>query len=130
MARLSAAGRGVVDRLQAARGPLRLTVDGQPVELDVVAALSIVARSRGLLGRRSVPHALLLHPCSSVHSIGMMVALEVAYLDRDLEVLDVAHLPPWRVQLPRRRAVAVLEAAPGALSASGVVPGARLGVVP
>lgn len=130
MARLSAEGRGVVDRLRAAREPLRLTVDEQPVELDVVAALSILARSRGLLGRRSVPHALLLHPCSSVHSVGMMVALQVAYLDRDLEVLDVTDLPPWRMHLPRRRAVAVLEAAPGALSACGVTPGVRLGVVP
>lgn len=104
----------------------RLVVDGEPVALDVEVARTVLRRSVGLLGRREVPTALLLHPCSSVHSLGMLTALEVAYLDPDLTVLEVLDLPRWRVHRPRRRAAAVLEAAPGALTACGVRAGRRL----
>jgi uncharacterized membrane protein (UPF0127 family) len=103
-------------------------VDGEPVALPVEVARTLRRRSVGLLGRREVPTALLLHPCSSVHSLGMLTDLEVAYLDRDLTVIEVLDLPRWRVHRPRRGAAAVLEAAPGALSGCGVRPGARLGL--
>lgn len=129
MAKLSAHGRDVVDRLREASGPLPATLDGRPVDLTMTAALSWASRGRGLLGAREVPHALLLHPCASVHSLGMRVPLEVAYLDPDLVVVDLCDLPRWRLHLPRRRAVAVLEAAAGGLSACGARVGARLGVV-
>lgn len=124
MPRLSPAAAATV---RAAAAPsARLRVDGAPVALDVEVARTVLRRSIGLLGRREVPTALLLHPCSSVHSLGMLVALEVAYLDADLTVLEVLDLPRWRVHRPRRRAAAVLEAAPGALTACGVRPGRRL----
>ncbi len=126
MARLSARARTALEGLGA---PRQLTVDGQRVDLSVEVAASLRQRTVGLLGRRAVPVALLLHPCSSVHSIGMRIDLEVAYLDRDLHVLEVTHLPRWRVHLPRRRAAAVLEGARGTLTAIGLRPGSRLGVV-
>ncbi|MGN6301116.1 MAG: DUF192 domain-containing protein [Angustibacter sp.] len=128
MARLSSAARAAVDQPADGDPPARLVVDGRVTGLGVDVARSVLQRSRGLLGRREVPTALLLHPCSSVHSLGMRVDLQVAYLDRDLRVLEVADLPRWRVHRPRRRAAAVLEAAPGALTACGVRPGARLAV--
>src|SRR3954453_21986749 len=126
MARLSPQARTAVDGLGA---PAPLTVDGRPVALDVEVAASLRRRTVGLLGAREVPVALLLHPCSSVHTLGMRVDLEVAYLDRDLEVLEVTDLPRCRMHRPRRRAAAVLEAAPGALTAVGLRAGARVGVV-
>jgi uncharacterized membrane protein (UPF0127 family) len=129
VARLSAQGREVVDRLRGAAGPVQATFDGRPVDLTMTAALSLASRSKGLLGATQVPDALLLHPCSSVHSIGMRIPLEVAYLDRDLVVVDLCDLPRWRMHLPRRRAVAVLEAQAGQLSACGAGVGSRLGVV-
>lgn len=105
-------------------------VDGHPTHLGVDVARTLWQRSRGLLGRREVPTALLLHPCSSVHSLGMRIDLEVAYLDAHLTVLEVVDLPRWRVHRPRRRAAAVLEAAPGALTSCGVRPGVRLTLGP
>lgn len=128
MARLAPAARAAVDQPTRAGAPARLVVDGRLTGLGVDVAASVLQRSRGLLGRREVSRALLLHPCSSVHSLGMRVDLQVAYLDRDLVVLEVVELPRWRLHRPRRRAAAVLEAAPGALSACGVRPGARLSV--
>lgn len=125
MARLSPQARVAVGGLAAAAA---LTVDGRPTGLDVEVADSLWRRTVGLLGRREVPVALLLHPCSSVHSLGMRVDLEVAYLNRELVVLEVAALPRWRVHRPRGGAAAVLEAAPGALVAAGLRPGSQLGV--
>lgn len=105
-----------------------LVVDGVGTGVPVTVAATAWARTRGLLGVAHVGDvgALLLTPCSSVHSVGMRVDLDVAYLDRGGVVLDVAPLPRNRVHLPRRRARSVLEAAPGALAGWGVVPGARV----
>lgn len=126
MARLSRTARDVV----TAVGDVgELSVDGLTVGLQVEVARTLARRTLGLLGRRGAPRALLLHPCSSVHSLGMLIDLQVAYLDRDLRVIEVADLPRQRVHLPRRRAVAVLEAEPRVLSRLGVRPGAALGLV-
>lgn len=114
-----------------AAGPVgELTVDGTCVGLRVEVARTVGRRTVGLLGRREVTGALLLHPCSGVHSIGMLVDLEVAYTDRDLRVLEVTDLRRWRMHVPRRRAVAVLEAAPGRLTAAGLRRGSQLGLAP
>ncbi|GAB3676881.1 DUF192 domain-containing protein [Angustibacter aerolatus] len=127
MARLAPAER---ERLRACGDRGRLHVDGAPVDLVVDVARSLGRRTVGLLGRREVPGGLLLHPCSSVHSLGMLTDLEVAYLDRELQVLEVTRLPRWRMHLPRRRAVAVLETAVLGLTARGVRPGSVLHLEP
>lgn len=96
---------------------------GVPLEV----AASYRARARGLLGRDGIDGAMLLTPCSSVHTFRMRFAIDVAYLDRDLTVLAVVRaMPPGRLGLPRPRARHVLEAAAGAMEAWGVRPGGRL----
>ena len=77
-------------------------------------ATSLAQRSKGLLGRKGYEGALVLHHTRSVHSLGMRFALDVAFLDRNLVVVGVTHLPPWRMALPRRRGRSVLEAEAGA----------------
>lgn len=106
---------------------LRLLCDGADVGVVAVAA-SFGARLRGLLGESPVRRCLLLEPCSSIHTLGMSEALDVAFCTADLEVLDVRTVPPWRpwVAVPGTRSV--LEAAAGALSMMGVRPGLRLAV--
>jgi uncharacterized membrane protein (UPF0127 family) len=85
---------------------------------DVLAsaevATSIIQRSKGLLGKKGYEGALVLHHTRSVHSIGMRFPIDVAFLDRKLVVVDVTHVPPWRIALPRVRARSVLEAEAGA----------------
>jgi len=77
-------------------------------------ATSPLARARGLLGRDGLEGALILPRTRSVHSIGMRFPLDVAFLSRDLEVMDVVSLPPWRLTWPRLRCRMVLEAEAGA----------------
>jgi uncharacterized protein len=86
------------------------------------------SRSRGLLGRDSLDGALLLRPASSIHTLGMRFAIDVAYCDRDLTVLDVVTMAPWRVGRPRRRARAVIEAEAGSFDRWRLRPGDELEV--
>ena len=91
-------------------------------------AASYRARTRGLLGADGLAGALLLTPASSVHTVRMRFAIDVAYLDRRLRVLAVRTMPPGRVGRPRLRARHVLEAEAGALARWGVARGVRLEV--
>jgi len=97
---------------------------------DVLASAEVAdtyaARTRGLLGRSSYEGALVLTRTRSVHTIAMRFPIDVAFLDKDLTVLDVVHLPPWRLTVPRRKCRSVLEAEGGAFERWGLREGDRL----
>ncbi|WP_236240171.1 DUF192 domain-containing protein [Streptomyces sp. CC228A] len=99
---------------------------GIPLEI----AASYARRARGLLGRAGLEGALLITPCASVHTFRMRFTIDVAYLDRDLNVLAVRTMRPGRLGLPRLRARSVLEAEAGAMERWGIRPGTRLSVHP
>ncbi|GHD45508.1 hypothetical protein GCM10010335_51350 [Streptomyces galbus] len=103
---------------------------GDPVRVALEIATSYRARTRGLLGRDGVTGALLLSPANSIHTFGMRLAIDVAYLDRHLRVLAVRTMPPGRLGLPRVRARHVLEAEAGAMRGWGLEAGARVEVRP
>ncbi|MEU6483205.1 DUF192 domain-containing protein [Streptomyces sp. NPDC046887] len=106
-----------------------LAVPGREDPVRTVIAASYRSRRRGLLGRDGIEGAaMLLTPCGSVHTFGMGFAIDVAYLDRGLRVLDVVTMAPGRLGRPRLRARHVLEAEAGALAGWGVGPGVRLSV--
>ncbi|BCM69190.1 MULTISPECIES: DUF192 domain-containing protein [Streptomyces] len=96
------------------------------VPLEIAA--SYRARTKGLLGRDAVDGAMLLSPASGVHTFGMRIPVDVAYLDRRLRVIAVRTMPPGRLGLPRLRARHVLEAEAGAMAGWGVRVGVRVAV--
>jgi hypothetical protein len=83
----------------------------------VLAAASMASagssRWRGLLGRDGFDGVLVLPRTRAVHTIGMRFAIDVAFVDRELRVLDTTTMVPWRIGRPRR-CWAVLEAEAGA----------------
>lgn len=85
---------------------------------DVLASLetadSIASRLRGLLGRDSIDGAFLIKPAMSVHTLGMRFAIDVAYCDGTLTVIDTVTMRPNRVGVLRPRARCVIEARAGA----------------
>ncbi|MFD9971557.1 DUF192 domain-containing protein [Streptomyces sp. NPDC059015] len=105
-----------------------LTVPGREDPVELLVAASYGARYRGLLGRDGLDGALMLTPCTSVHTFRMRFAIDVAYLDRELRVLDVHTMRPGRLGLPRLRSRHVLEAEAGAMAQWGVRPGVRLAI--
>ncbi|MFF8956613.1 DUF192 domain-containing protein [Streptomyces sp. NPDC014894] len=117
-------GRG--ERWRDGTGALWVEGRAEPVPLEIAA--SYARRQRGLLGRDGVTGALLLTPCGGVHTFRMRFAIDVAYLDRELRVLDVHTLRPGRLGRPRLRARHVLEAEGGAMADWGVRRGARVRV--
>ena len=87
---------------------------------EVLASLEVAdaraARRTGLLGRDGFEGALLLRPARSVHTLGMRFPIDVAWCDRDLNVVRIARLPRNRLSRPVLRARSVLEAEAGAFA--------------
>ncbi len=109
----------------------QLVVRGERAEVSVLLeiASSYRARTKGLLGRDSVDGAILLSPASSVHTFGMRIPIDVAYLDRRLKVIAVRTMKPGRLGLPRLRSRHVLEAEAGVMAGWGLRVGVRVDVV-
>jgi hypothetical protein len=114
----------------AARCVLRNARHAGIVARTIETAFDSATRNRGLLGRSGLAddHALILAPCSSIHTFFMQFAIDVAFVDRDGVVLRIRKaLRPWRLQVAFR-AFAVIELAPGRLDRSDTRIGDRLHV--
>ena len=92
--------------------PVWLVSEGRVLAAAQLAT-SRTDRRRGLIGVTSVEQPLVLTPCSWVHTIGMKVPIDVAYVSADGIVLDTETLKPWRVGPNNRRSHFVVEAAAG-----------------
>jgi uncharacterized membrane protein (UPF0127 family) len=107
---------------------LRNARHGGVVARTIEAAFDSPTRNRGLLGRLGLAddHALILAPCSSIHTFFMQFAIDVAFVDREGGILRVRRaLGPWRLQIAFR-AFAVIEFASGSLDRSDTKAGDRL----
>ena len=86
-------------------------------------------RAVGLLGTSNLqPGAgLWIRPCRGVHTCGMRYSIDVVALDASGTVIDlVAGFRPWRVRLPTRGVIGVLELPAGTLAATGTRLGHRV----
>lgn len=126
--------------------PVRQRKDSRPVAVSklivnltrgtVVCEQAVLAdgpllRLRGLMGRRELPptEGMLLVPAPSVHTAFMRFALDLLFLDADLQVMKVVdELRPWRIA-GQRRARSVLELAAGECARRGVEVGDRLAML-
>jgi uncharacterized membrane protein (UPF0127 family) len=98
---------------------------GEAVAARVIAAFDSSSRRQGLLGRGALPRgeALILAPCSSVHTAFMRFPLDLVFLDRRGRVLKTsAGVRPWRIRAAWR-AFAVVELAAGSVQRSGTASG-------
>ena len=104
----------------------------KPVATLVEIAATRTTRRRGLLGRDRLEgtSAMLLAPCTAVHTAGMRFAIDVVFVDRQgYAVKVVRNLRPWRIALAARGR-AVIEMAAGTLGWGQVLPGDRLYLAP
>ncbi|MGH9043495.1 MAG: DUF192 domain-containing protein [Acidimicrobiales bacterium] len=99
--------------------------DGQ-VLAAAERAESVLDRTRGLLGHRQYSGAMLLPRTRSIHSMGLRFPLDVAFLDREMVVVEMVTLSTWRFTMPRIRASQVLEAKAGAFERWGLCSGDHL----
>jgi uncharacterized protein len=102
---------------------------GEVVADRVLVAATHATRAIGLLGRSALEpgEGLWIVPSRGVHTCGMRFAIDVLALDDCGVVVDrVTALKPWRVRLPRRGTVGVLELPAGVLDATGTRIGHRI----
>jgi hypothetical protein len=105
------------------------TTRGTELAGDARAARGFWPRLVGLLGRRSLApgEALLLDPCTSVHTAFMRFTIDVVYLDGERRVLKVVpNLRPFRVSAVLRARAAVIELPAGTIAATNTQPGDQL----
>lgn len=98
---------------------------GMSLATRLIAAFDSPTRRQGLLGRSGLAagDALILAPCSSIHTAFMRFPIDVLFLDRAGRVLRaVPDVHPWRVRMTWR-GFAVVELPAGTLSASDTRPG-------
>ncbi|MFB7500297.1 DUF192 domain-containing protein [Streptomyces sp. NPDC056161] len=107
-------------RWRDGQGTLIVRGERGEVSVPLEIAASYRARTRGLLGRDAVNGAIMLSPAVSVHTFGMRIPIDVAYLDRRLNVIAVRTMKPGRLGLPRLRSRHVLEAEAGVMAGWGV----------
>ena len=115
----------------AVGGALRNVSNAQVVAAYVELAVTRAARRRGLLGRDSLEpgHAMLIAPCSSIHTWFMRFPIDVIFVARDGRVVKTrAAMPPWRLAAAPR-SYAVVELASGAIAKANVTIGDRLELV-
>jgi len=96
--------------------------------LQVRIADSFAARALGLLvGTPLGPaEALLIAPCSSIHTLGMRYPIDVVFLDRDARIARVfREVRAGRIRLALG-ARAALEMCAGAAGQQGLAAGVRL----
>jgi uncharacterized membrane protein (UPF0127 family) len=101
---------------------------GSVVASAVELAAKSAERRRGLLGRDGLDSsaALIIAPCSSVHTFFMRFVIDVVFVARDGRVVKIARdLKPWRIA-GSLRAYAVVEMAGGGAARSDVRVGDRL----
>lgn len=104
----------------------------EPVATSVEIAATRKSRRRGLLGRDGLDEAsaMLLAPCTAVHTVGMRFAIDVVFVDRQGYAVKVVRgLRPWRIALAAGGR-AVIEMAAGSLRWGQVLPGDRLYLAP
>lgn len=85
-----------------------------PLATDLALADTHWTRLRGLLGLGEDDFrngsGLWIVPCRGVHTLCMRFAIDVVYLDRAMNVIEIREaVPPWRFTPVRYSAASVLE---------------------
>lgn len=84
------------------------------------------SRRRGLRGRTSFDGAFVISKCRWIHTFGMRLDLDIAYLDADGVVIKIARMKRMRLGVPVRLAQQVIEAESGAFARWGIFVGQTL----
>lgn len=102
---------------------------GAVLASKIERAVTVKARLIGLLGRDAFPagEALVLEPCSSIHTFFMRFPIDAAFLSDDGRVLKTYQsMKPWRATRIHPSAALVVELPAGTLARTGTREGDRL----
>lgn len=109
-------------------GRLLLVGENRCIIPRTLRTTNALERMRGLLGRPPLgdEEALLIKPCSSVHTLWMRYPLDLVYLSRDWTIRKlVSSIGPWRMSVCAGAAM-VIEMKAGRIRALGLQVGQQL----
>jgi uncharacterized protein len=112
-------------RGDAHRYVLENTRNSEVVADHLLTAFESAGRNKGLLGRDGLDagSAMILAPCSAVHTFFMRFSIDVAFVARDGRVIKVRRaVAPWRIAVAFG-AFAVIELAAGSLERANTIRG-------
>lgn len=104
---------------------------GKVIVPNLEVAASLWQRTKGLLGRPSIPsdYGLWILRCNSIHTFFMQFPIDLIFIDRNMQVTKtVAGVRPGRLVLPVWRASSVIELQEGFLQRHPVSIGEKLNV--
>ena len=84
-------------------------------------AVSLGQRMKGLLGRSELPanQALVLKPCSSIHTFFMRFPIDVLFLNKNMQIIkSIQNIPPNHLSPVLRASQMVIELPAGKISQS------------
>lgn len=125
-----------VSRAQEAEQDARMLLTnitrGTSLADDLEVATTSARRSKGLIGRDSLPPGggLWIAPCESVHTFFMRFPIDLVYVDRALRVKKVRDsVRPWRMSACLS-AYSIIELPAGVARMTGTKPGDQLEMAP
>ena len=86
------------------------------------------SRRKGLCGQTHIEGAFVIPSCRWVHTFGMRVPIDVAYLDADGNVIKTVQMHKVRLGAPVWNARTVIEAEKGAFARWGIHVGNKIEV--
>jgi uncharacterized membrane protein (UPF0127 family) len=96
-------------------------------EARVLASADVAGTSRdrrkGLRGQRDINGAFVIPDCKWVHTLGMKVPIDVAFVDESGVVLKIVRMRRWRIGAPVPKAKWLIEASTGAFERWGLSTG-------
>jgi uncharacterized membrane protein (UPF0127 family) len=103
---------------------------GEPLATTVEMAFDSATRKRGLLGRPSLApdHALVIAPCSAVHTFGMQFPIDVIFAAGDGRVVKIRRGMRAGLMTASIGAFATIEMAAGEADRHGLMAGDYLEV--
>lgn len=99
------------------------TTTGEVIADKVTIAQDFRSRSIGLLNRQSLNEneALLIKPCTSIHTFFMKFPIDVLFLSKEGKVIKIEHsLKPWNLSGCLLGCFMVLEIQPGKLAKTAI----------
>ena len=104
-----------------------LVTDGR-VLASANIATERASRRKGLSGQTHVEGAFVIPNCRWVHTFGMRVPIDIAYLDADGNVIKTVQMSKMRLGAPVLNARTVIEAEKGAFARWGINVGNKIEV--
>ena len=104
---------------------MKLLKDGKTLIENLVIAETLWTRTKGLLGRESLPdnEALWIMRCNSIHTYFMKFPIDVVFVNKSMKVIDTGTVKPGKLIFPVWRASSVIEFKAGFLAKNPISAG-------